>query len=188
MIEQSQSAENDSLQNTISYQAEQDKLLDSEIPERSQEDLKETLIEVLEENKQKDLLITQMDRNGISDQFDNGKSKQKENSSTFSASDIIVDEYLLRNSIYELISKFQAFEALISKKHYLKATIVAEDIDRFIESFDALNYFPKLFAKYFSLLAEHVPALSEQDVRKESLQVRALEKLYRTNLEMFIEW
>lgn len=87
-----------------------------------------------------------------------------------------------------LSRKLKIFESLIGKNDYLKAAIVAHDIDQLIENFDPLEYFPKLFAPYFSLFARHVAALSEQYEQRDTLQVKALEKLYRTDFDLFIEW
>lgn len=96
--------------------------------------------------------------------------------------------HLFIESLDSLSRKLKIFEALIEKNDYLKAAIVANDIDHLVENFDPLNYFPKLFAKYFSMFAKHVTALTEQYENKKSLQIKALERLYRTDLEMFLDW
>lgn len=84
--------------------------------------------------------------------------------------------------------KLKVFELLISKNDYVKAALVAKDIDHQIENFDILEYFPKLFSNYFSLLAKNVAALSQQWDNKEALQLKFLEKLYRTDLDKFLNW
>jgi hypothetical protein len=86
-----------------------------------------------------------------------------------------------------LSHKLKVFERLIEKNEYAKAALVAKDINHLIENFDPLIYFPKLFSNYFSLLARHVLALSEQWEDK-SLKFKYLEKLYQTDLNKFIEW
>ncbi len=86
------------------------------------------------------------------------------------------------------LRKLKVFESLINQNDYLKAAIVSKDIDHLLENFDPINFFPKVFAKYFALFAKHVAALSEQYEKKESLQVKSLEKLYRADLDMFIDW
>lgn len=96
--------------------------------------------------------------------------------------------HLFIESLDHLSRKLKIFEALIEKDDYLKAAVVANDIDHLIENFDPLSYFPKLFAKYFSIFAKHVTALTEQYEKRNSLQVKALVKLYRTDLEMFLDW
>lgn len=102
---------------------------------------------------------------------------------------IVNEERLLSlEKLDDFSRKLKVFELLISQNNYLKAAVVAKDIDHLLENFDPLNYFPKLFAKYFSLFAKHVAALSEQYENKESLQVKHLEKLYRADLDMFIDW
>lgn len=85
-------------------------------------------------------------------------------------------------------SKLKVFESLIAKNDYLKAAIVAKDIENLITNFDPLSYFPKLFSTYYFLFAKHVAALSEQFNNKESLQVKCLEKLYRIDPDKFLEW
>ncbi len=98
------------------------------------------------------------------------------------------EETLFLKRFDDFSRKLKIFESLIIKNDYLKAAVVAKDIDHLIETFDPLNYFPKLFAKYFSLFAKHVAALSAQYQNSESLQIKTLEKLYRTDLDMFVEW
>ncbi len=87
-----------------------------------------------------------------------------------------------------LTEKLRVFELLVSKNEFFKAALVAKDIEELIEHFDPTLYFPKMFAKYFSLLAKHVAALSEQWQVKESMQLKYLEKLYKTDVKSFIEW
>ncbi|MFI5342605.1 MAG: type VI secretion system protein IglI family protein [Chlamydiales bacterium] len=96
------------------------------------------------------------------------------------------NDYL--EKLENFLQKLKVFETFISQNDYLKAAVVARDIDHLIDTFDPLNYFPKLFAKYFALFAKHVAALSDQYEKRDSLQVKALEKLYRADIEMFIHW
>lgn len=96
--------------------------------------------------------------------------------------------HLFIESLDHLSRKLKIFEAFIEKGDYLKAAVVAKDIDYLIENFDPLSYFPKLFAKYFSIFAKHVTALTEQYEKKDTLQVRALVNLYKTDLQMFLDW
>lgn len=104
-------------------------------------------------------------------------------------SSISPDEKALFLEELEVFSrKLKVFELLISQNDYLKAAVVARDIDQLIDNFDPLSYFPKLFGKYFSIVAKNVVGLSDQHEKKESLQVKSLEKLYRTDLDMFIDW
>lgn len=104
-------------------------------------------------------------------------------------SSINPDEKALFLEELEVLSrKMRVFELFISQNDYLKAAVVARDIDQLIDNFDPLSYFPKLFGRYFSTVAKNVVALTDQYEKKESLQVKSLEKLYRTDLDMFIDW
>lgn len=96
------------------------------------------------------------------------------------------DDHL--EKLENFLQKLKVFETFISQNDYLKAAVVARDIDHLIDTFDPLNYFPKLFARYFALFAKHVAALSDQYEKRDSLQVKALEKLYRADIDMFIHW
>ena len=87
-----------------------------------------------------------------------------------------------------LMKKLAIFEALIEKKNLLKAALVSADINQAIAHFDPSVYFPKLFASYFSLLARHSSSIADQSESLESLQWKSLEKLYKADLDQFIEW
>lgn len=91
-------------------------------------------------------------------------------------------------NLHLLIDKLQAFDTLIKKNDFVKAAIVAKDIDQLIEHFDPTLYFPKLFSSYFALVARNIAALSEQWENRESLQSKSLEKLYKTDINTFLEW
>lgn len=83
-----------------------------------------------------------------------------------------------------LYKKLQAFQLLAEQGDYKKAAIIAEDIDKRIENFDPLSYFPKIFIKYYSLYAKHASKIGEGQVQANP----HLQKLYTTDLESFIEW
>lgn len=88
-----------------------------------------------------------------------------------------------------LLQKLQIFEILIQKKEFLKAALVSKDIEQIIENFDPIEYFPKLFSSYFSLISREVSHLSEhwENQETETLQLKYLKKLYQTDLNRFIE-
>lgn len=87
----------------------------------------------------------------------------------------MIDTADLLKNLQEFLRKLRIFEILIRKNDYLKAAVVAKDIDHLIETFDPLNYFPKMFAHHFSLFAKHASALTEHYDYQESLQVKARE-------------
>jgi len=92
------------------------------------------------------------------------------------------------DGMMKLIKKLTVFEKLIEKDELLKAALVSTDIAQAIASFDPCVYFPKLFASYFNLLARHSSAIGEQLENQETLQWKALEKLYKADPDQFIEW
>jgi hypothetical protein len=87
-----------------------------------------------------------------------------------------------------LLNKLKIFEALAEKRKFLKAAVVSTDILKEIASFDPCSYFPKLFSAHFNLLARHSSSIAEQSESQESLEWKSLERLYKTDLDQFIEW
>ncbi|HEY5259376.1 MAG TPA: type VI secretion system protein IglI family protein [Rhabdochlamydiaceae bacterium] len=87
-----------------------------------------------------------------------------------------------------LFKKIQAFEALIAKQQFEKAALVSEDLSLILKNFDPSVYFPKLFSKYFALSAVHIDTLAQEWENKNALKWEALQRLYQTDLEEFIEW
>lgn len=87
-----------------------------------------------------------------------------------------------------LIKKIQAFEALVAKQQFEKAALVSEDLSLILKNFDPSVYFPKLFSKYFALSAAHIDMLAQEWENKNSLKWEALQRLYQTDLQEFIEW
>jgi hypothetical protein len=98
------------------------------------------------------------------------------------------------NAIFEtpemvnLIKKLKTFETLAEKGKFLKAALVSADISHAISNFDPCFYFPKLFSTYFNLLARHSALIAEQSENQESLEWKALERLYKTDLDQFTKW
>lgn len=91
-------------------------------------------------------------------------------------------------SMQHLFRKIQAFESLIEGQNFEKAALVSDDIAQIIKSFDPSLFFPKLFTRYFALSASHMDSLSQEWENKGSLKWEALNRLYQTDLEEFIQW
>jgi hypothetical protein len=91
-------------------------------------------------------------------------------------------------AMIHFFQKIQAFETSIENQNFEKAALISDDIDQIIKNFDPSLFFPKLFSKYFALSATHIDTLSYQIGNKGSLKWEALHRLYRTNLEEFMEW
>ncbi len=85
----------------------------------------------------------------------------------------------------ELMAKMSAFEALVRKKDFAKASIVAADISETVEHFDPRLFFPKLFAKFYALSFQHLEALEPQMANRETPSWKAMERLYRVDLDAF---
>ena len=102
---------------------------------------------------------------------------------------ISLDEFLNSSEMMiRLFKKIQAFEALIEKRNFEKAALISDDIALTIKNFDPTAFFPKLFSQYFALSAAHMDALTEQWENKGSLKWEALNRLYQTDIEEFIQW
>lgn len=84
--------------------------------------------------------------------------------------------------------KIHIFESLIQKGDFAKAALVADDITHTLENFDPSVFFPKMFARYFALMAEHIDTLSMEWESKKSLKWLSLQKLYQTDIEEFVKW
>ncbi len=81
--------------------------------------------------------------------------------------------------------KIQAFKALIERGDYQKAAVIAEDIDKQLENFDPVIFFPKLFVEYYSMYAKNA---SQIDERRDFGSLKLLQKLYDADLDAFVNW
>ncbi len=87
-----------------------------------------------------------------------------------------------------LMKKIQAFETFVEEHNFEKAALLGDDIGQILKNFDPSLYFPTLFSQYFALSATHIDSLSQEWENKGSLKWEALQKLYQTDLEGFIQW
>lgn len=85
-----------------------------------------------------------------------------------------------------LQERLAAFASLLQARQYLRASLVAEDIQNTLEAFDAPTYFPGLFAEFFVGCAEHAGELSQFGSGAGDPRWQALTRLYRTDLERFL--
>lgn len=88
----------------------------------------------------------------------------------------------------EFFNKIQTFEQLVEKQEFVKSALVADDIQKTIVDFNPAIFFPKLFSRYFSLIAQHIDILSQEWEHKTSLKWQFLHKLYLADLEEFMKW
>ena len=87
----------------------------------------------------------------------------------------------------ELTRKLRAFEALVHKRQFRRAALVADDLQQLIENFDPRSYFPEVFATFSALLSENVEPLSEHWNERESIAWKALGQFYQTDLDRFVQ-
>jgi hypothetical protein len=97
-------------------------------------------------------------------------------------------EFYETPEMMNLIKKLKTFEKLSEKGEFLKAALVSNDISQILAQFDPCFYFPKLFSTYFNLLARHSSSIAELSQNQESLEWKALEKLYKIDLDQFTQW
>ncbi|MGK3992791.1 type VI secretion system protein IglI family protein [Sorangium sp. So ce1024] len=94
-------------------------------------------------------------------------------------------ELTVSHHFLELVAKLRAFEALVDKRDFAKAAVVADDLQRILESFDPRVYFPELFSNYSALLSAHITLLAEHLEDRDSFSRKALEQFYRVDLKRF---
>lgn len=101
---------------------------------------------------------------------------------------VVFDRPMAEGSFHlqELIDRLKAFEVLCQRKQFEKASLVAAEIAATIEKFDPRLYFPRLFAGYSSLLAQHFDAISKHWENKEQPAWKAQEQLLRVDLAAFV--
>ncbi|WP_437509753.1 type VI secretion system protein IglI family protein [Sorangium sp. So ce1099] len=83
--------------------------------------------------------------------------------------------------------KMDAFAALMERGDFARAAVVASDLNAIVESFDPRVYFPRLFARYFKRFAGGVGELAPHLEAADSVAWRALDQLYRVDLDAFLE-
>lgn len=85
-----------------------------------------------------------------------------------------------------LLRKLAAFNALLDSGDAAKAGIIASDVLSTVERFDPRVYLPALFSRFFSGLSTHAHELEPFLHGEDSLPQRALEQLYRVDLDAFL--
>jgi hypothetical protein len=89
-------------------------------------------------------------------------------------------------ALAQLLLKLAAFDTLVARQDFQRASVVAADVLNVVEHFDPRVYLPALFSRFFaglSTTAEQVEPLLQST---ETLSFRALDQLYRVDLETFL--
>lgn len=85
-----------------------------------------------------------------------------------------------------LLRKIALFSELAASEEFLKASVVALDVQRTLASFDPRVYLPELCAPFFTALVTHADDVEAQSKGQGSLRFQALEQLYRSDLDAFV--
>ncbi|ATB33998.1 type VI secretion system protein IglI family protein [Melittangium boletus] len=86
----------------------------------------------------------------------------------------------------QLMRKLAAFDTLMERQDYRRASVVAADVLQVMEHFDPRVYLPSLFSKFFAGLSTHADEVESLLQGTESLGFRALDQLYRVDLDTFL--
>lgn len=85
-----------------------------------------------------------------------------------------------------LKERLAAFSELLREGQYARASLVAADLQRTLESFDVAAYFPGLFGEFFVGCAEHAAELAQFGASPDDPRWHALNRLYQTDLGRFL--
>ncbi|RKH45942.1 hypothetical protein D7X55_07060 [Corallococcus sp. AB049A] len=89
-------------------------------------------------------------------------------------------------ALAQLVRKLSAFEALLEREDYAKASVIAVDVLATVERFDPRVYLPQLFSGFFNGLAQNADAIEPMLHNTETLSFRAMDQLYRVDLDAFL--
>ncbi|MGZ3460707.1 MAG: type VI secretion system protein IglI family protein, partial [Archangium sp.] len=89
-------------------------------------------------------------------------------------------------ALAQLLSKLAAFDTLVEREDFQRASVVAADVLQVVEHFDPRVYLPALFSRFFAGLSTHAEQVEPLLQGTESLSFRALDQLYRVDLETFL--
>lgn len=85
-----------------------------------------------------------------------------------------------------LQERLRAFETLLQTKQFLKAAVLANDIQASIAAFDPIVYFPNLFAPFLAGFAEHMRSLERCMNNPTALKFKVMSQLYRADFKSFM--
>jgi len=89
-------------------------------------------------------------------------------------------------ALAQLMRKLAAFDALLEQGDHQRAGVVAADVLQVLEHFDPRVYLPSLFSRFFAGLSAHAEQVEPMMQGTESLAFRALDHLYRVDLDAFL--
>lgn len=89
-------------------------------------------------------------------------------------------------ALAQLMNKLAAFNTLVERQDFLRASVVAADVLNVVEHFDPRVYLPALFSRFFAGLSTNAEQVEPLLQSTETLSFRALDQLYRVDLETFL--
>ena len=89
-------------------------------------------------------------------------------------------------ALAQLMLKLAAFDTLVARQDYQRASVVAADVLNVVEHFDPRVYLPALFSRFFAGLSTNAEQVEPLLQSTETLSFRALDQLYRVDLETFL--
>lgn len=85
-----------------------------------------------------------------------------------------------------LLVRLRGFESLLASGEYMKAAVLAHDIQQAIASFDPVRYFPTLFSGFLTGFSAHMQPLETCLKESGSVQFKVLQKLFQVSPEEFL--
>jgi hypothetical protein len=89
-------------------------------------------------------------------------------------------------ALARLMDKLAAFNTLAERQDFQRASVVAADVLNVVEHFDPRVYLPAIFSRFFAGLSTHAEQVEPLLQSTETLSFRALDQLYRVDLETFL--
>jgi hypothetical protein len=89
-------------------------------------------------------------------------------------------------ALAQLMDKLAAFNTLVERQDFQRASVVAADVLNVVEHFDPRVYLPMIFSRFFAGLSTHAEQVEPLLQSTETLSFRALDQLYRVDLETFL--
>ncbi len=89
-------------------------------------------------------------------------------------------------ALAQLMRKLAAFDTLVERQDFQRASVVAADVLNVVEHFDPRVYLPALFSRFFAGLSTNAEQVEPLLQSTETLSFRALDQLYRVDLDTFL--
>lgn len=85
-----------------------------------------------------------------------------------------------------LLLRLRSFESLLASGDYMKAAVLAHDIQQAIATFDPVRYFPSVFSGFLAAFSTHMHPLEACLKESGSVQFKVLQKLFQVAPDEFM--